>query len=53
VMMGRAWHYALGALGDDGPAHLIDMLKKDMESCMGQIGAKSLDELSTTLVTQT
>ncbi len=51
VMMGRAWHYALGALGEDGPAHLIDMLRRDMESCMGQIGAKSLADLKTALVT--
>lgn len=45
VMMGRAWHYALGAIGEPGPAHLADMLKRDMESNMGQIGAKSLADV--------
>ncbi|WP_090269716.1 alpha-hydroxy acid oxidase [Thalassovita taeanensis] len=45
VMMGRAWHYALGALGDAGPAHLIEMLRKDIESNMGQMGARTLAEL--------
>ena len=38
VMMGRAWHYALGALDTAGPAHLIDVLRKDMEANMGQLG---------------
>ena len=38
VMMGRAWHYALGALDTAGPAHLIDILCKDMEANMGQLG---------------
>ncbi|MEX0337879.1 MAG: alpha-hydroxy acid oxidase [Arenibacterium sp.] len=45
VMMGRAWHFALAALGDAGPAHLIDMLSKDMISCMGQLGAETLSSL--------
>ncbi|MFP7571229.1 alpha-hydroxy acid oxidase [Marivita sp. S2033] len=38
VMLGRAWHYALAALGEDGPAHLADLLRKDMESNLGQLG---------------
>jgi L-lactate dehydrogenase (cytochrome) len=46
VMMGRTWHYALGALGREGPAHVHDMLVKDMTSNMAQIGAARLDELS-------
>jgi len=45
VMMGRAWHYALGALGQAGPAHWHDVLVKDMISNMAQIGARRLDEL--------
>ena len=45
VMMGRAWHYALGALGEQGPAHLADMLTKDLEANMGQLGARTLKEL--------
>jgi L-lactate dehydrogenase (cytochrome) len=46
VMLGRAWHFALAALGDKGTAHLVELLKKDIESNMGQIGAKSLADLS-------
>lgn len=50
VMLGRAWHYALGALGDIGPAHLSDMLAKDMTSNMGQLGARDLSELTSRLI---
>jgi L-lactate dehydrogenase (cytochrome) len=39
VMMGRAFHFAVAALGEQGPAHLIETLKKDLESNMGQMGA--------------
>lgn len=53
VMLGRAWHYALAALDDAGPAHLVDILTKDMISNMGQLGAKSLSDLTGALVTGT
>jgi L-lactate dehydrogenase (cytochrome) len=39
VMLGRAWHYALGALDTDGPAHLVEILQKDMAANLGQLGA--------------
>jgi len=38
VMMGRGWHYALAALGHEGPAHLVEILKADLEANMGQLG---------------
>ena len=38
VMIGRAWHYALGALGADGPAHMINCLRQDLIANMGQLG---------------
>ena len=50
VMLGRAFHYGLGALGAAGPAHVIDILRQDMISCMGQIGARSLQDLSSRLL---
>lgn len=50
VMLGRAWHYALGALGRDGPGHLQDILEKDMASNMAQIGANRFDDLAERLV---
>lgn len=45
VMMGRAWHYALGALGTQGPMHLADMLVSDLRANMGQLGVKNLTDL--------
>ena len=45
VMLGRAWHYALGALGATGPAHLADMLRSDLIANMGQLGARNLHDL--------
>ncbi len=45
VMMGRAFHYALGALGPKGPAHLLDILKEDLVSNMGQLGIRDLESV--------
>ncbi|MEM6372736.1 MAG: alpha-hydroxy acid oxidase [Pseudomonadota bacterium] len=45
VMMGRAWHYALGALGAEGPAHMAQLLKADLTANMGQLGARTLRDL--------
>ena len=50
VMLGRAFHYAVGALGPKGPPHLIEILKADMISAMGQIGARDLSDLGKRLV---
>jgi L-lactate dehydrogenase (cytochrome) len=49
VMLGRAFHFALGALGPRGIDHLIDILAKDMAANMGQIGARSLSDLPETV----
>jgi len=45
VMLGRAFHYALAALGPRGIDHLIDMLTKDITANMGQLGARTLRDL--------
>lgn len=52
VMLGRAWHYALAALGQSGPAHLHHILIDDMRLNMAQLGCRSLDELKSRLVAQ-
>jgi L-lactate dehydrogenase (cytochrome) len=49
-MLGRAWHYALGALGREGPAHLHDILQKDMVANMAQIGARRVEDLPGRLI---
>ena len=50
VMMGRAWHYALAALGTEGPAHLTSILKEDLCANMGQLGIRRLDEVTERLI---
>ncbi len=38
VMLGRAWHYAVCALGASGPAHLTEILRRDLVANLGQLG---------------
>lgn len=45
VMLGRGWHYALAALGPEGPDHLADILSKDLDANMGQLGTRTLQDL--------
>ena len=42
VMLGRAFHFALAALGPKGLPHLVEILSKDLEANMGQLGLCSL-----------
>jgi L-lactate dehydrogenase (cytochrome) len=51
VMLGRAFHYGLGAMGTPGAAHVVDILRQDLTANMGQIGAKSLSDLPQKLFT--
>jgi (S)-mandelate dehydrogenase len=41
---GKSFLWAVGALGDDGPSHLIDLYVDELRSSLGQIGARSIDE---------
>ena len=45
VMLGRAPHFALAALGAYGPDHLCEILRKDLEANMGQMGLTLLAEV--------
>ena len=45
VMLGRAFHFALGALGAKGVDHLVDILVKDLGANMNQLGARDLASL--------
>lgn len=49
VMLGRAWHYALGALGARGAAHLVHILRADLLTNMAQIGITRVTEAPTRL----
>jgi L-lactate dehydrogenase (cytochrome) len=45
VMLGRAWHYALAALGEAGPPHLVEILRRDLAANLGQLGVARPTEL--------
>src|SRR5436190_11865182 len=40
VFAGKAFLWGLGALGSQGPGHVIDLLVDEMKSVFGQIGAR-------------
>jgi (S)-mandelate dehydrogenase len=42
---GKAFLWSLGALGADGPAHMIDLFKEDLSATLGQLGCYNVDEL--------
>ncbi|MEL0437416.1 alpha-hydroxy acid oxidase [Phycobacter sp. K97] len=45
VMLARGFHYALAALGVGGPDHVVDILRKDLEANMGQLGLGTLQQV--------
>ncbi|MBT8249344.1 MAG: alpha-hydroxy-acid oxidizing protein [Acidimicrobiia bacterium] len=45
VFCGRAFMYGLGALGDRGPEHVLDILTDGLINTMHQTGCESLTEL--------
>ncbi|MEN9062233.1 alpha-hydroxy acid oxidase [Ponticoccus litoralis] len=45
VMLGRAWLYAVCAPGEDGPAHLTELLHRDLIANIGQLGASRAEAL--------
>jgi L-lactate dehydrogenase (cytochrome) len=47
---GKSFLWAVGALGDAGPEHLIDLYIDELRSSLGQIGARSLEEARNAVV---
>lgn len=45
VMLGRAFHYALGALGPGGADHCIHLLSESLRADLAQLGCATLDDL--------
>ena len=41
---GKSFLWAAAALGDQGPAHLIDLYIDELRSSLGQVGARSLED---------
>jgi len=46
VMLGRAFHYGLAALGAAGAAHVVHILREDIKSNLGQMGLAGFDGLA-------
>jgi L-lactate dehydrogenase (cytochrome) len=42
---GKAFLWGLGALGPDGPGHVIDLLKEELQATLGQVGAQSIADV--------
>jgi len=45
VFMGRPFIFSVAAIGDDGPAHLIDVLKLELAGTLSQLGCPRLVDL--------
>lgn len=45
VFLGKAWHYALGALGAKGPDHLVHILSADLRANMAQLATPKLTDV--------
>ncbi|MCP5152600.1 MAG: alpha-hydroxy-acid oxidizing protein [Ectothiorhodospiraceae bacterium] len=45
VLLGRAFCFSLGALGERGPAHLVTVLKAELRGALAQMGCPSIDRL--------
>lgn len=50
VFLGRAFHYALAALGPRGVDHLVHILRADLVANMAQVGARRADDLAARLI---
>jgi isopentenyl diphosphate isomerase/L-lactate dehydrogenase-like FMN-dependent dehydrogenase len=47
AFVGKAFLWGLGALGENGAAHVIDLLIEETRAALGQLGARTLDETRT------
>jgi len=45
VLVGRAFVYALAALGPTGPAHAIEILRGELENTLALLGLPSIDDV--------
>jgi L-lactate dehydrogenase (cytochrome) len=50
TMLGRGWHYALGALGPQGAGHLAQILRDDLTANMIQMGISRPEQAVSQLV---
>ncbi len=50
VLLGRAFMFALGAIGDNGGAHAITILQAELAATLGQLGCPSIRHLPEFLI---
>jgi len=50
VMIGRAWAYALGARGQAGVAHMLEILASELRVAMALTGAVRIEDLDCTVL---
>ena len=49
AMLGRPFLYGAGALGADGPAHILSILAEEYENALIQLGVSGPEELPSRL----
>ncbi len=47
---GKAFLWGLGALGEEGPGHVIDLLVEETQAALGQLGARKPDDVRSVVV---
>ncbi len=47
---GKAFLWGLGALGEEGPGHVIDLLIEETQSALGQLGARAPDQARSVVI---
>jgi len=45
VLLGRAWAWAVAADGERGVAHMLEVMKADIDTALGLTGRNSVEEL--------
>jgi L-lactate dehydrogenase (cytochrome) len=50
VFAGKAFLWGLGALGEEGPTHVIDLLIEETQAALGQLGAHTPDEARSVVI---
>ena len=52
VLLGRAWAYALGAAGQKGVAHILNIIEAEMRVAMALIGASELAAIDRSILVE-
>lgn len=51
VLLGRAWAYALGARGEEGVSHVLQLIEAEMRVAMSLTGVTSINQISSEILT--